>query len=140
MHHLDPAISTLRDTSTRLAVALGAVQYLETAVGSDDDATVDNALNVVATVNRELDATLTTLLSLGTQLNRLTEDTVDIQLDTKELCVYPSPGQEGLDIDFGDVRVIAPAGPALDELMKVLSDMYRLVGKGELSTGATSSI
>lgn len=127
MHHLDPAIRTMRDTSARLAVALGAVGYLSSAINSDDEATVGNALDVLEAVERDLKSALSALISLGAQLNELTDDLVDIALDAGGLHVYPSPDEEGLDIILGEVRVIAPAGPVLDQLVDQLTELRRTV-------------
>ncbi|MBB4930291.1 hypothetical protein F4561_001111 [Lipingzhangella halophila] len=122
MHNLDPAISRLQEHAARLAMAVGTVRYLGDATTIENEATVSTAIHVLSKLDRELNDTLTALVDLGSGLEALTEEPLEIRIDPDDAYVSPSPDRTSLEVDLGEVRITVPAGRAVDELVKSLED------------------
>lgn len=123
MDQLTPVIPQLHDRAARLTMAIGAVDYVARMTTIDDIRTVDTAVQALDHVSRELNDTLNQLRALGDKLEQISDEGMEFELNPRCLTAYPTPDYTRLEIDFGEVRVVAPStGLALDALVDTVTE------------------
>jgi hypothetical protein len=121
MDQLTPVIDELTERTARLAMAAGAMRYLQDSTRSEEAGTVYTALDVLGILGRELDDSVTALRRSCEQLSRAVDDGVDVHLEQGCAAAYPLPGYRRMQIDLGEVRMTSGDPTTLDELMDCIT-------------------
>lgn len=121
MDQLTPVIDQLTERTARLAMAAGAVRYLQASTSTEEEGSVYTALDVLGMLGRELDESVTVLRRSCEQLIKAVDDGVDVHLEQGCATAYPLPGYRRMRIDLGEVRMTSGDPTTLDELVDCIT-------------------